>query len=178
MFLLLILLVPQTEGHILGGSEIEVNGVIFQFITDPAFVVEDEDFYLSFSVQDAVTDIGLENIQVVITFFEDSGRVYDIIEVSGNEIIEGDFSIKYNLKNEGIYDVKIDVTRESGPPLDTQFRILVSNKSILEDSSFIIGIAVALIVIGLIVKNRVIDRQKEYNEWKKTNSARQEISGL
>ena len=77
-------MVPQTEGHILGGSEIEVNGVIFQFITDPAFVVEDEDFYLSFSVQDAVTDIGLENIQVVITFFEDSGRVYDIIEVSGN----------------------------------------------------------------------------------------------
>ena len=178
MFLLLILLVPQTEGHILGGSEIEVNGVIFQFITDPAFVVEDEDFYLSFSVQDAVTDIGLENIQVVITFFEDSGRVYDIIEVPGNEIIEGDFSIKYNLKNEGIYDVKIDVTRESGPPLDTQFRILVSNKSILEDSSFIIGIAVSLIVIGLIVKNRVIDRQKEFNEWKKTNSVRQEISGL
>ena len=82
------------------------------------------------------------------------------------------------MKNEGIYDVKIDVTRESGPPLDAQFRILVSNKSILEDSSFIIGIAVALIVIGLIVKNRVIDRQKEYNEWKKTNSARQEISGL
>ena len=82
----------------------------------------------------------------------------DVIEVSGNEIIEGDFSIKYILKNEGIYDVKIDVMQESGPPLDTQFRILVSNKSILEDSSFIIGIAIALIVTGLIVKNRVIDR--------------------
>ena len=74
MLLLLILLVPQTEGHILGGSDVEVNGVIFQFITDPAFVVEDEDFYLSFSVQEEVTDIGLENIEVVITFFEDSGR--------------------------------------------------------------------------------------------------------
>ena len=48
--------------------------------------------------------------------------------------------------------------QESGPPLDAQFRILVANKSILEDSSFIIGIAIALIVTGLIVKNRVIDR--------------------
>ena len=158
VFLLLILLVPQTEGHILGGSEIEVNGVIFQFITDPAFVVEDEDFYLSFSVQDAVTDIGLENIEVAITFYDDIGRVLDVVEVSGNKIVEGDFSIKYNLKNQGINDVKIDVMQESGPPLDAQFRILVSNKSILEDSSFVIGAVIALIVIGLIIKNRVIDK--------------------
>ena len=158
VFLLLILMMPYTEGHILGGSEIEVNGVIFQFITDPAFVIEDEEFYLSFSVQDAFTDVGLENIEAIITFYEDSGRVLDKIEVSRNEIIEGDFSIKYILENEGIYDVKIDVMQESGPPLDAQFRILVSNKSILEDSSFIIGIAISLIVIGLIVKNRVIDR--------------------
>ena len=158
MFLLLILMMPYTEGHILGGSEIEVNGVIFQFITDPAFVIEDEEFYLSFSVQDAFTDIGLENIEAIITFYEDSGRVLDKIEVSRNEIIEGDFSIKYILENEGIYDVRIEILQESGLPLDAQFRILVSNKSILEDSSFIIGIAISLIVIGLIVKNRVIDR--------------------
>jgi len=158
VFLLLILMMPYTEGHILGGSEIEVNGVIFQFITDPAFVIEDEEFYLSFSVQDAFTDIGLENIEAIITFYEDSGRVLDKIEVSRNEIIEGDFSIKYILENEGIYDVRIEILQESGLPLDAQFRILVSNKSILEDSSFIIGIAISLIVIGLIVKNRVIDR--------------------
>ena len=151
-------MMPYTEGHILGGSEIEVNGVIFQFITDPAFVIEDEEFYLSFSVQDAFTDIGLENIEAIITFYEDSGRVLDKIEVSRNEIIEGDFSIKYILENEGIYDVRIEILQESGLPLDAQFRILVSNKSILEDSSFIIGIAISLIVIGLIVKNRVIDR--------------------
>ena len=158
VFLLLILMMPYTEGHILGGSEIEVNGVIFQFITDPAFVIEDEEFYLSFSVQDAFTDIGLENIEAIITFYEDSGRVLDKIEVSRNEIIEGDFSIKYILENEGIYDVRIEILQESGLPLDAQFRILVSNKSILEDSSFVIGAVIALIVIGLIVKNRVIDR--------------------
>ena len=158
MLLLLILLMPQTEGHILGGSDVEVNGVIFQFITDPAFVVEDEEFHLSFSVQDAVTDIGLENIEVAITFYDDIGRVLDVVEVSGNKIVEGDFSIKYNLKNEGIYDVKIDIMQKSGPPLDAQFRILVSNKSILEDSSFVIGAVIALIVIGLIIKNRVIDK--------------------
>ncbi len=158
VFLLLILTMPQIEGHILGGSEIEVNGVIFQFITDPAFVVEDEDFYLSFSVQDAVTDIGLENIEATIIFYEDSGRIFEQIQVPANEIIEGDFAIKYNLKNQGIYDVKIEIIQETGPPLDTQFRILVANKSILEDSSFLIGIAVSLIVIGLIIKNRIIDR--------------------
>ena len=105
-------MMPYTEGHILGGSEIEVNGVIFQFITDPAFVIEDEEFYLSFSVQDAFTDMGLENIEAIITFYEDSGRVLDKIEVSRNEIIEGDFSIKYILENEGIYDVRIEILQD------------------------------------------------------------------
>ena len=49
--------------------------------------------------------IGLENIEVAITFYDDIGRVLDVVEVSGNEIVEGDFSIKYNLKYEGIYEV-------------------------------------------------------------------------
>ena len=79
LFLLLVLIIPQTEAHIIGGSQVEVNGVIFQFITDPAFVVEDEDFYLSFSLQDAFTDIGLENLtQVEIIFFDNSGTILDL----------------------------------------------------------------------------------------------------
>ena len=98
LFLLLVLIIPQTEAHIIGGSQVEVNGVIFQFITDPAFVVEDEDFYLSFSLQDAFTDIGLENLtQAEIIFFDDSGKILDRISVPNNDIIEGDFSIKYNI---------------------------------------------------------------------------------
>ena len=160
LFLLLVLIIPQTEAHIIGGSQVEVNGVIFQFITDPAFVVEDEDFYLSFSLQDAFTDIGLENLtQAEIIFFDDSGKILDRISVPNNDIIEGDFSIKYNIGNDGIYDVKIEVLEEGKvAKIDTQFRILVANKSILQDSSFIIGIAISLIIIGLIIKNRVIDR--------------------
>jgi len=160
LFLLLVLIIPQTEAHIIGGSQVEVNGVIFQFITDPAFVVEDEDFYLSFSLQDAFTDIGLENLtQVEIIFFDNSGTILDRVSVPNNDIIEGDFSIKYNIGNDGIYDVKIEVLEEGKvAKIDTQFRILVANKSILQDSSFIIGIAISLIIIGLIIKNRVIDR--------------------
>ena len=83
----------------------------------------------------------------------------DTIDVEGSEIIEGDFAIKYNFENDGIYDVKIAILKESDVvAIDTQFRILVANKSILEDSSFIVGIVITSIIIGLIIKNRVIDR--------------------
>ena len=83
----------------------------------------------------------------------------DTIDVEGSEIIEGDFVIKYNFENDGIYDVKIEILKESDvAAIDTQFRILVANKSILEDSSFIVGIVITSIIIGLIIKNRVIDR--------------------
>ena len=159
LLLLLLLIIPHSDAHIVGGSQIEVNQVIFQFLTDPAFVVEDEDFYLSFSVQDAATEKGLENIQVTIIFYDNNGRILDTIDVKGNEITEGDFAIKYNFENDGIYDVKISILKESdAATIDTQFRILVANKSILEDSSFIIGIVITSIIIGLIIKNRVIDR--------------------
>ena len=159
LLLLLLLIIPHSDAHILGGSQIEVNQVIFQFLTDPAFVVEDEDFYLSFSIQDAVTEKGLEDIQATIIFYDNNGRILDTINVEGSEIIEGDFAIKYNFENDGIYDVKISILKESDvAAIDTQFRILVANKSILEDSSFIVGIVITSIVIGLIIKNRVIDR--------------------
>ena len=97
--------------------------------------------------------------QVEIIFFDNSGTILDRESVPNNDIIEGDFSIKYNIGNDGIYDVKIEVLEEGKvAKIDTQFRILVANKSILQDSSFIIGIAISLIIIGLIIKNRVIDR--------------------
>ena len=159
LLLLLLLIIPHSDAHILGGSQIQVNQVIFQFLTDPAFVVEDEDFYLSFSVQDAVTEKGLKDIQATIIFYDNDGRMLDTIDVEGSEIIEGDFAIKYNFENDGIYDVKIEILKESDvAAIDTQFRILVANKSILEDSSFIVGIVITSIIIGLIIKNRVIDR--------------------
>lgn len=159
LLLLLLLIIPHSDAHILGGSQIQVNQVIFQFLTDPAFVVEDEDFYLSFSVQDAVTEKGLKGIQATIIFYDNYGRMLDTIDVEGSEIIEGDFAIKYNFENDGIYDVKIEILKESDvAAIDTQFRILVANKSILEDSSFIVGIVITSIIIGLIIKNRVIDR--------------------
>ena len=141
LLLLLLLIIPHSDAHILGGSQIQVNQVIFQFLTDPAFVVEDEDFYLSFSVQDAVTEKGLKGIRATIIFYDNYGRMLDTIDVEGSEIIEGDFAIKYNFENDGIYDVKIEILKESDvAAIDTQFRILVANKSILEDSSFIVGI--------------------------------------
>ena len=112
LLLLLLLIIPHSDAHILGGSQIQVNQVIIQFLTDPAFVVEDEDFYLSFSVQDAVTEKGLKGIQATIIFYDNNGRMLDTIDVEGSEIIEGDFAIKYNFENDGIYDVKIEILKE------------------------------------------------------------------
>ncbi len=58
LFVFLISVIPYSSAHIIGGTNREVNGILFQFMTDPAFVIDNEDFYLVFSVQNATTKNG------------------------------------------------------------------------------------------------------------------------
>lgn len=107
-------------------------------------------------MQNASTKKGLEDIQVKITIYEDNGNVFDII--NDIEEIEGDFSIKYNFVNDGIYNVNVEIKNDSIGSLNTEFKLLVANKSILEDSSFIIAVLITVIILVLMIRNRIVKK--------------------
>jgi len=107
LFVFLISAIPYSSAHIIGGTNREVNGILFQFMTDPAFVIENEDFYLVFSVQNATTKDGLNNIFPEIKIYNENGKLVDII--TDIEQIEGDFSLKYRLEQDGLYDIYVEI---------------------------------------------------------------------
>ena len=148
LFVFLISAIPYSSAHIIGGTNREVNGILFQFMTDPAFVIENEDFYLVFSVQNSTTKNGLNNIFPEIKIYNENGKLLDII--TDIEQIEGDFSLKYRLEQDGLYDIYVEIEEAN-----IGFNLLVANKSILEDTTFIVSTGIIIIVILLMIRNRV-----------------------
>ena len=66
------------------------------------------------------------------------------------EQIEGDFSLKYRLEQDGLYDIYVEIEEAN-----IGFNLLVANKSILEDTTFIVSTGIIIIVILLMIRNRV-----------------------
>jgi len=142
---------PFSMGHIIGGGfRKDTNGITVQFISDPAFVIQNEETNLVFSIQNATTGKGLEGISVVVNIYDSINLIQSYTDL---DIIEGDFSLTYNFKEKGIYEIEVEILIEK-ETISTIFFLQVTTKSLLEDITFYITLGISIIIIMLIIINR------------------------
>jgi len=145
-----LMFMPFSMAHIIGGFKKDTNGITVQFISDPSFVIQNEDSNLVFSIQNATTGKGLERISVIINIFYGISLIQSYTDL---DIIEGDFSLKHNFKEKGIYEIEVEILTEK-ETISTIFLLQVTPKSLLEDMTFYVTLGISIIIIMLIIINR------------------------
>ena len=143
--------IPFGMAHIIGGFRKDTNGITVQFIADPAFVIQNEEANLVFSIQNTTTGKGLEGISVIINIYDDINLIQSYTDI---EIIEGDFSFTHKFKEKGIYEIEVEILSEK-QTVSTIFLLQVTTKSLMEDITFYIILGISIIIIMLIIINRV-----------------------
>ena len=142
---------PNTQAHISGGLTTDVGGYRFQFNIDTTFLKEEQEVYLSFSIQNASNSIGIEDGLASVTISKDGVIIKSFEDV---EALSGDFVLPYIFEIPGRYSIRVQLSNFEEKPA-AEFPLEISPPLGTNQIFFIIGILVAgVLLLVLLIKWR------------------------